>query len=1106
MLALLTVALISQTPPAWKDVDALVKQQKFEAAATATEARYEAAKKGSDDTERARALIKLTQLRIGLGGYETAVKRLKAEAWPDSGLPRVALELYYANALIRYLTVYSWEIRQRERVDSKGEVDLKAWTTAQLFAEAQKSFEAVWKQREMLGSEPLGALGEYLTPNDYPKGVRDTLRDAITYLRADSLENQAYWTPEDSNEIYRLDFVGLVKGDPTASAKVKLDDAAVHPLIRAAAMYDDLEAWHLKAGRKEAALEARMERLSTLYKHFSAEDERAKLIADLEQRIETVKELPWSAAARAQAAGWLKEQGDLVRARQIAMVGAAAFPQSIGGQRCTHHVKSIEAPDYQLAGMAADGVERRSIEVIARNVPQLFFRAYRVDVPSLLSRSDYSMMPEEPEIRRLIASGRPVAKWNAKLPATPDFQNHRTPIVPPMTDSGLYVVVGSVREDFVDSANRLQAVDLMVTKLVMHVRQLQNESAVEAVVVDGASGAPQAGVEVELWRFEYGKPRTRIDTQKSGADGGVHFATVSNSGVTSFVVAHRQNDWALDKRPLYSNRNNLQEVSSALIFTDRSVYRPLQKVQWKVVAYTGSSDRSRYQVVPNTDVVVSLMDANYQPVETKTIKTNSFGSASGEFLIPAGRLLGQWSLITRGGTAALKVEEYKRPTFEVKLKEAGAGARLNAAVTLTGEARYYFGLPVASGQVKWRVSRTPQWPWWWWEWGYSSQPSRTQVVATGSSAVKPDGTFNVVFTPAADVKLSKDVTYRYEVSADLTDDGGETRSASRSFRLGLVSIEARASLENGFVRQGQTPAITVRRTDLDGNGRAGQGSWRLVALSKPEKTLLPAEEPVAKGPTAKVPVVRTEGDMLRQRWNPGYSPTATMRRWADGTEQGKGELTHDAQGNAKVTLPKLPAGAYRLKYQTKDDAGAPFESTLDFVVAGQKLDVDLPALFIAEAGSVPVGGVARFIASSAFKGQTLVMEIYKDGKRTERRLLVAGKDPAVIEVPVKAEDRGGFSVSVAAVRDYQVMTFAANVFVPRDDKELTVELATMRDTLRPGAKETFRVTVKGKGAVLEAGTAEVLAYMYDQSLDIFGPHSPPVGDRPLRLAHRSALV
>jgi uncharacterized protein YfaS (alpha-2-macroglobulin family) len=153
--------------------------------------------------------------------------------------------------------------------------------------------------------------------------------------------------------------------------------------------------------------------------------------------------------------------------------------------------------------------------------------------------------------------------------------------------------------------------------------------------------------------------------------------------------------------------------TGVLIFTDRSVFRPEQTVHWKAVAFrdVGAPVGTKYQVVPQASVQVQLLDPNHQVVDTAKVTTNQFGSASGTFVIPKGRLLGGWQLRSsygnRGGHSAIRVEEYKRPTFETKFVDAGGAAKLNTPVSLKGEARYYFGLPVASGQVRYRVRRTP---------------------------------------------------------------------------------------------------------------------------------------------------------------------------------------------------------------------------------------------------------------------------------------------------------------------------------------------------------------------------------------------------------------
>ena len=199
-----------------------------------------------------------------------------------------------------------------------------------------------------------------------------------------------------------------------------------------------------------------------------------------------------------------------------------------------------------------------------------------------------------------------------------------------------------------------------------------------------------------------------------------------------------------------------------------------------------------------TSVSVWLEDINGQRVAQATAATNAFGTASGEFVVPAaGRPLGRWSIGTSPqGAAAVRVEEYKRPTFEVAIKDPEKPLRLNRPAALKGEARYYFGLPVTGGEAVWQIKREPVYPrWWWWDTG----GGRSQTVAGGRARIDADGAFAVAFTPRADEKkdgAASGVTYRYSLSVDVTDEGGETRSAERSFRLGFVSVEARIGAEH----------------------------------------------------------------------------------------------------------------------------------------------------------------------------------------------------------------------------------------------------------------------------------------------------------------------
>src|SRR6185503_3273833 len=115
----------------------------------------------------------------------------------------------------------------------------------------------------------------------------------------------------------------------------------------------------------------------------------------------------------------------------------------------------------------------------------------------------------------------------------------------------------------------------------------------------------------------------------------------------------------------------------------------------------------------------------------------------------------------------------------------------------------------------------------------------SRVVAAGDARLGADGRFDFSFTPEADARASRDVTWTYAVEADVTDEGGETRSATRRFRLGFVSVEARLTDLPGFLLENRATSVSILRTDLDGTPRAGAGAWRLVALRQPGQTLLP---------------------------------------------------------------------------------------------------------------------------------------------------------------------------------------------------------------------------------------------------------------------------
>jgi hypothetical protein len=293
--------------------------------------------------------VREAQIRGGLHAYETAVRLLREAAWPPSASNRAILDLFYGQTLVNYFHSYSWEIRQRERVESKDPLDLKKWTTDEVASEAARAYARVWAQRDNLGVDPIDRFGDNLHHGNYPERVRGTARDLLSYLIVDLLADTSLWSP-GRQELYSLDvrtLLGTVRAD--------IDDPAAHPLTKLAAVLTDLEAWHTAGGRREAAFEARLERLRRLHVAFTSEDDRKLIRDDLERRLPAVRDLEWWSVGRAVLASFVKATPEpmLSSARAIAQAGAAAHPETIGGRQCRAIVEAIEAPSYQLTAMSS---------------------------------------------------------------------------------------------------------------------------------------------------------------------------------------------------------------------------------------------------------------------------------------------------------------------------------------------------------------------------------------------------------------------------------------------------------------------------------------------------------------------------------------------------------------------------------------------------------------------------------------------------------------------------------------------------------------------------------------------------------------------------------
>ncbi len=1073
--------------PNWSSINQLIKQQKFSVADKQLDEMLRQAKTEPAFPQWTRVLVEKTKFKMARNEFESAVIFLQQESWPEDKKSQVILSLFYAKALSQYIQRYSWEIRQRESIESKSKVEFKKMTLEQLVTEANHAYEAAWNGKETWSDLNTDDYKYYFETGSYPRRIRGTFRDTLTHLWADFLSDESLWSTSHSNQKAALELAPLlvVPSINKKHEKTVFSDSTIHPIKRVSWLLADLEQWHQQNNRLEAALEAARVRIRGLYLHMQDKQRRETLLNTLRVRIEKDSSLPWSTMARWSLAQMIQgsDSNDALIQSEIVLDGCVyKHVNSAGTKRCKRLLEDILRSEFTVEAMRSDGLQKRSMVVKHKNLKQLYFRAWKVDLHEYQKQSNRN---ENVLIEDYLSTKKAATSWRKALPATKDYQLHRTYVTPPMKQLGYWLVIASDDASFDKAKASMSAIHINLTSLLAVTNNKKNKF--EVTVYQGESGQLAPNVNVEVWTRNYNKPNQRIAVGKTGKDGRVNLPVKDHHNhfiLLGYDKGGTRKDSTWFDHSSYYPEYQPSHRKTSLIFTDRSIYRPDHTVQWKVVAYQGDEVTGNYRILPNTKGWVELRDTHGKVVEKKSITTNAFGSASGEFTLKSGYMLGGWNLATSwNGYKSIRVEEYKRPTFTVEFNDSESALRLNKKAKVTGTARYFFGSPVSEGKVKWSVSRTPVYRTWY-------RQGQSEVLASGSTAVNTEGDFGIEFIPSSMADLpEKPRQYAFIIKADITDSGGETRSAERTFRIGDVAIETDIQVKNPFIVEGDTYQLDLLRADLDGTPREGNAFWNLHTIQQPAKPILPSEIPLKlKEDKARF---ATQGDKLRPRWKPYENEDNKKNLWVNwktGKAVSQGALQHDKEGKAQIKLAALSAGLYRLKYTTQDTWGQRFETRQDLIVVSSgKNEIQVPSLLKAKTRIVDVGEKVELLVGSGFKDMPVILDVYHAGKRIKHHVVKGGVRRMTF--PISAEHQGGLTFITRAVQDYQVLTDTVTIAVPRKDRFLDVSFSTFRDKLQPGQKEKWRITVKdSKGQPLAKGAAEILASMYDKSLDFFSSH------------------
>ena len=1080
LLALAAGLAFAQAQPAdrealWKEVAEAEKKGLPKTAAAKLQLIYDSALKDGKHAEAIKALAKRITHDGAVQGNkpEEKITRLRAELDKTPAEAKPLLQTILGHWYWQYFRANRYRFLQRTATEQPLGDDFTTWDLPRLYREIDLHFTNALADGR-LKAIPTTDFGDLLTQPTLPENYRPTLYDFIAHeaLGFYSSGEFAAAKPEDAFEV-RVGDPLLGPLDRFLAWEPQTTDTG-SPRLKAVRLFQDVLRFHRDDADSSALIDADILRL--LHgKNIATGDGANDRFVEAMQSIAGREPGPLSAWARYHWAQTLHTDGDWVEARRVAIAGRDAFPESRGGNHCHNLVAQIEAKSISVATESVWNAPWPELAVTYRNITEAYFRLVPADWNKLREKNFRVSRLED---RRALLKREPVKTWRHDLPPTADYQPRTDRFtVPSDVKRGFYFLISSADAAFSENDNRTNYSTVWISDLALVIRSRANR--LEGFVVEGNSGEPIAAAQVNAWlRDNRGKYVKKTDaTDESGM---FSYQKSKNQYYGFFLVQHNGRQVGTTGRNNYwgGQVNEPEPRESVMFFTDRAIYRPGQTVQFKGIALAWNQTRDDYKAIPGRTMSVMLRDPNNEEVERLDVKTNGYGSFSGSFTAPKNRLTGRYHIATAKaphGQGYFRVEEYKRPKFLVELGKPGQSPKLGETVRLNGKATDYTGAPIGLAKGKFSVTRQARWPVWWrWHyWGGGPIRSQQQQVAHGTFETQPDGSFVIEFdaVPDASVPEESEPVFHYRVAADVTDGSGETRSDTASVPVGYTTLQATMTAD-AWQTVAKPAEFRITTQSLAGVPEPANGTLTVHALEPP----------------ATVKRARLVGG---RAWPSAAKPEvdgANPETWPLGQAVSTHEVETDAKGLAKVGA-KLPVGVYRAVFETTDRLGKPVKAIHSLQIldpAAKRLAIRLPQLVIAEQNSLEPGGTFRLLWGTGYDTGRAFVEVEHRHKITQRFWTAPGRTQRLLEVPVTEAMRGGFTVHVTQVRENRMLQRTHHVTVPWSNMKLDVKWERFVSKLRPGQEETWTATITGPGA--EQAVAEMVATLYDASLDAFAPH------------------
>lgn len=608
-----------------------------------------------------------------------------------------------------------------------------------------------------------------------------------------------------------------------------------------------------------------------------------------------------------------------------------------------------------------------------------------------------------------------------------------------------------------ESNGRSEKCEFSVTTLQLFTLMLP-DGTLQCTVADNKTGLPVSGcyVKAEYWDTQNRKLLSKTGTTDS--------LGITNLGKNKWNAAHayRNNDDFTETIYIgyFHDTEEEQEQTSftADVFTDRSIYRPGQTVRAMVLAYERKGDN--FNVVREKDLSITLHDANGKEVGKKTVKSNEMGTASADFIIPKGRLNGNFFITTdNGGRCDFKVEEYKRPTFEVKLNIDGNGEKqeenieysLGDSLKLKGNAMTFSGVEVQNAKVKYKIEYSNRFFW------YRFNGGR-QMESEGELTTDENGQFLIPVYLDEDKLENDNYLLEYHITAEVTDMGGETQTAEYTLPVSKNGFGLNANIPQN-INKDSIPELKVTATNSRGKEINVEGKWTLYHIYNKNEVVNEEEE-----------------DMMGENSLYGYTPVA------------EGDFISGKPIDAS-RMKNLTSGSYAIKVSATDNHQNKIEAESKFVLYdlhAERMEVVDDWLY-ASTTEFSSGTSADIYFMPKQPDTYIYYYVFSNKEVVDKGHRMSAGNMQKFHFDYKEEYGEALTLQLFYVKNGRTYSQKKDITLKAPEKRLTLKWKTFRDKLQPGQKEEWTLSIQNAEGT--PSCAELMAVLYDGSLEKLNKHN-----------------